>query len=440
VRKRAKQPSRNSQNESLISVKKKKEKVDRLNLLKRMHGTPNLNLLFLVILLLTGGLLMIFSASAYFAYSDSNIGDTFFYMKKQLQWIALGSIMGYVFYIIPINTLKKISPILLAGGIVLLLYILPEALFGNTVIDGNGDSITSGLQMPFVEALNGAPRWINLQFFNLQPSEYVKFAFVIYISAWLSKEKNNKDKNADKLKTHLQNVVAPFLLLLGAVSILILVQRDFDTTVVLVLCILAVYYVSGTDFIHTIGSITILVSSVIFGGFALMIEGYRRARLETFFHIFKYGPKSSPDIVSEGGYQVFNGLVGIGSGDLGGRGYAESVIKQGYLQEAAYTDSIYAVIGEEFGLLGTVVIIIAFLYFTSIGFEIAKKADNRFSSLLAVGMTSLIAIQAFLNMGAVLVIIPFGGMPLPFFTYGGSSTIITIMAVAVLLNISKNQK
>ncbi len=376
---------------------------------------------------------MIFSASAYYAYSDPNIGDTFFYFKRQLIWLLAGSAIGYVFFLMPLDFLKKITPFLLGVGVLFLLYILPEALFGTTTADGT----TSGLQMPLVEALNGAPRWINLQVFNFQPSEYVKFMFILYIASWLTK--NDIEKYSKDIQTHFSKVIMPFLFLLGIVSIMILLQRDFDTTVVLVLSILSVYFVSGTTAVHTLGSISILASSLIFGVFALMLEGYRRARVDTFFHIFQHGPESSAEVIQSGGFQVFNGLVGLASGWLIGNGYGESVIKQGYLQQAAYTDSIFSVIGEEFGFFGTLLVTIGFLFFASVGLGIAQNANSRFGALVAVGMTSLIVIQGFLNIAAVAVIIPFGGMPLPFFTYGGSSTIMTLVGVGILLNISKEQ-
>lgn len=432
---------RNSTTKRNIRTKKRKkiynkEKQKRDNLFIRflnLHGKPNFNIIAVVFLFCIGGLLMIFSASAYYAYSDPNIGDTFFYFKRQLIWLLAGSAIGYVFFLMPLDFLKKITPFLLGVGVLFLLYILPEALFGTTTADGT----TSGLQMPLVEALNGAPRWINLQVFNFQPSEYVKFMFILYIASWLTK--NDIEKYSKDIQTHFSKVIMPFLFLLGIVSIMILLQRDFDTTVVLVLSILSVYFVSGTTAVHTLGSISILASSLIFGVFALMLEGYRRARVDTFFHIFQHGPESSAEVIQSGGFQVFNGLVGLASGWLIGNGYGESVIKQGYLQQAAYTDSIFSVIGEEFGFFGTLLVTIGFLFFASVGLGIAQNANSRFGALVAVGMTSLIVIQGFLNIAAVAVIIPFGGMPLPFFTYGGSSTIMTLVGVGILLNISKEQ-
>ena len=376
---------------------------------------------------------MIFSASAYYAYSDPNIQDTFFYFKRQLIFIIIGSILGYVFFLLPLKIIKKITPYLMGIGVCFLIYILPEALFGQTTSTGE----VSGLQMPFVEALNGAPRWINLQFFNFQPSEYVKFIFILYIASWL--ETNDIKKFNANIKIHFKKVILPFLILLGVVSIMILLQRDFDTTVVIVLSVLSVYFVSGSTGVHTIGSIAILLSSFTFGILALGLEGYRRARVTTFLHIFKNGPQSSPEVIQEGGFQVFNGLVGLASGWLIGNGYGESVIKQGYLQQAAYTDSIFSVIGEEFGLFGTLLVTVGFLFFASNGLDIAKKANTKFGTLVALGITSIIVIQGFLNIAAVTVLIPFGGMPLPFFTYGGSSMIMTLIGTGILLNISKSK-
>lgn len=442
--------------------REKRKRSNRIKAFIELNDVPNLQIIALVVLFLVGGLLMIFSASAYYAGTGQNIesqiqteessdltfldenteedgiinyeaGDAFFFFKRQIIWIILGTAIGYIFYITPLERLKKASPILLGVGVLMLIYIIPEALFGRTLPDGT----TSGLQMPFVEALNGAPRWINLQFTNFQPSEYVKFMFILYIATWLVKK--DTEENDTDVQTHFNNVMIPFLTLLGAISVMILMQRDFDTTVIMVLAIMVVYFLSGTSRVHTLGTLAILSSSFIFGVFALMLEGYRKSRVTTFFHIFQNGPNSASEVIRDGGFQVFNGLVGLASGFLFGKGYGESVIKQGYLQEAAYTDSIFSVIGEEFGLFGTLIVTIGFLYFASLGLHVALNAKTKFGALIAAGMTSLIVIQGFLNIAAVAVIIPFGGMPLPFFTYGGSSTIMTLIGVGVILNVSRRQ-
>lgn len=417
-------------------------KKDQPGLFRKIHGNPDLQLLFLVLLMLIGGVIMIFSSSAYYAVTKYD--DIFYFFSRQIFFIILGGIAGYILFLLPIESIKRISPIILAVGTVMLIYILPEALFGKTFVDTNNKVITQGIQMPFVDALNGAPRWINLPIINIQPSELVKFAFVIYISAWLTKPerlspKTSSKKSLNHVRDHIREVVMPFMILLGLISAMILAQRDFDTTVILALSILTVYYLSGQDRLHTIGSLFIIISSFIFGFLAMIIEPYRRSRLESWFHIFLYGEPRSQEAAAGSAFQVWNGLTGFGSGGVWGNGYGDSVIKQGYIQEAAYTDSIFAVIGDEFGFIGSLLIIIAFLYFAALGFDIARKAKDKFSALTAAGLTALITIQAFLNIAAVQSLIPFGGMPLPFFTYGGSTTIVSLMCVGVLLNISKQK-
>lgn len=439
-RKKNKRSSRRSNTKRNVNRKKRNEraKIGLSDKVKSIHGKPDTNLLLIVSVLIVAGLLMVASASFYYGFVQHE--DTFYYPKRQILWIVIGIVAAYIVYLIPLERVKKASPFLLFGGILFLLYILPEALFGSTFKDPEtGDLIATGIQMPLVEALNGAPRWINFGITYLQPSEFVKIALIIYISAWLVKD--DVQKHEQSLGDHIQNVVMPFMLLLGSVSVLILLQRDFDTTVVMALAVLAVYYVSGTQFLHSIGSFIILGFSSLVGVFALFLEGYRRARVESWFNIFLHGePKINANGISDaldGAFQVWNGLIGVGSGGVSGTGFTESVVKQGYLQEAAYTDSIFVVIGEEFGFIGTVFVIVIFVTFASIGFNIAKNSPDKFNGLLAIGITSLIVFQALLNIAAVLVLIPFGGMPLPFFTYGGSVTIATMVGVGLLLNVSR---
>lgn len=380
---------------------------------------PNMALVYLVILFIIAGLLMVYSAS-YF-YSDRKFdGDVFFIFKRQFIFIIIGLIAAFGTYITPLKVIKKMSVPLIVFGIFLLIIILPEALFK--------------IDLPIVATKNGATRWLTLRGSDFQPAEYIKFTFIIYLSAWLTRQVP-KVKKIDEIRNEIiyKNII-PFILLLGSISFLILAQRDLDTTMILVLTIMSVYYASGTSIIHSISTVAILGFSVLFGFVALLTESYRRSRVLSYLKIIKDG---RPEDATGDSFQVWNGIVAIGTGKLWGSGYTESHLKLGYMQEAAYTDSIFAVIGEEFGLIGTVALIIAFLYFMSLGFDIAKKAPDRFSSYLALGMTSWITIQALLNIAANLAVIPFGGMPLPFFTYGGSNTIMNLMAVGIILNVSR---
>lgn len=395
---------------------------------KREIVLPNMTIVYLVSLMLLAGLLMIFSASAYGA--NKNQGDTFFFFKKQLIWILGGVVLGFWVYMTPLSVLRKLSAPLLTIGIVLLVIMLPEAL-GGVGADGN-----ARLNMPFIKTLNGATRWIDLGFFDFQTAEYIKLAFIIYLSAWLSRERPVFKRIKDLKQDQIYNVIMPFLMLLGLVSVLILAQKDLDTAAIIVLTVLSVFYVSGTDAVYTVSSILILLFSTLFGGISLLAVDYRRQRLNAFLEILTKGEPSQASKLGES-FQSWNGIVAIGYGGLFGRGYGESRLKLGFLQEAAYTDSIFAVIAEEFGFIGACLVIISFLYFASLGIDVARKAPDRFSSLLAVGVTSWISIQAFLNIAANLGVIPFGGMPLPFFSYGGSSTISIIIGVALLLRVSR---
>lgn len=370
---------------------------------------------------------MNYSASAILAFT--RYGDSFYFFKRQVMWIVIGIAVAVTCYAVSLKLIRKYSVVVLAIGILLLLYMLPEALFGKT--DPNG--VTSGIQMPFVVARNGATRWLSFEVFEFQPSELVKIGFILYLSAWLSR-KLEKPKAITALMFHLKSTFLPFLLLLGCVSGLVLLQKDFDSTVVLVLTVMVVYYISDSDRIHTIGSGAILAFAGIFGAIASVIEPYRRARIFSWITLFTTG---KPADATGDDFQVWNGLIGLGSGFLFGRGYNESIIKQGFLQEAAYTDSIIVVIGEEFGLFGIIMVILAFLYLGSIGIGIASKCKDKFSALLAIGLTSWIIIQAFLNMGGSLALIPFGGMALPFFTYGGSGILMAAISIGLLLNIHK---
>lgn len=389
-------------------------------------------LIGLTLILLAGGLLMIFSASALLSYD--RYGDTFHFLKLQLMWIAVGSISMTFFIVVPLSVLKHLSTLMLAGSIVLLLYILPEALFGNSVENIDGSITNSGLQMPFVVARNGATRWIEFGSFSFQPSELVKFSFVLYLAAWLSKDfkLDQKKLSAD----HAKKVLIPFAGLVGTVSLLILAQRDFDTAVIMFLTLMAIYYVAGNSRIHTQGAVLLLTCAIIVGSIALVVEPYRFSRIQVFADLFINGEPTTVDSRDEAAQQ-WSAILGCGSGGLFGKGYNEADIKNGFLQDAAFTDSIFIVICEEFGFVGSATVTLGFLYFAIIGYGISIRAPDKFSVLAGIGATSLIAIQGLLNIAANLSLIPFGGMPLPFFTYGGTATITAMMAVGLLLNISR---
>jgi cell division protein FtsW len=407
----------------------------RLNTSASHDSSVNLNMIFLTVLFLVCGLLMIYSASALIAYIYQD-GDTFFYFKRQIIWIVIGSFLGFIFYNLSPKQLRFIGQLMLIGGFVLLLYLIPEAVFH--------------VEFPLVKTLNGATRWIDLKFFDLQPSEFIKFPLVIFTASWLSFPKKIPGWIEDFKKSNdvvYSSLVAMFVffpfIILGLVSLLILLERDLDTLVIIVLTFLTIFYVAGTTTQHSLITVFTIIGSLIGGTLAMLLEPYRRARVDAFVDIVTKGQPSSESILSDS-FQVWNGLIAIGSGGIAsasiffGLGYGESKQKLFFLQEAAYTDSIFAIIAEEFGIIGALVVILGFLYFASLGVKIAQNAKDKFSANLAIGLTAWIVIQAFLNIAANLAVIPFGGMPLPFFTYGGSNTIMILIAVGTLLGISKH--
>lgn len=384
---------------------------------------PDPRLVSLVAIFTIAGVIMIFSASAAQTGNNPDFGfDSFYFVKRQILWIFIGVLAATFLYFIPIEAYRALSAPMLAVGIVLLMIIIPEALFG--------------VDIPFVLTKNGATRWLGFGSFDVQPAEFIKFAFVVYLSAWLTRSINKGSKKKEISSDEVVTVVLPFIFLIGLIGSLVLAQKDLDTTVIIVLTILTVYYIAGTNAIHTATVVSILIFSVFFGAFAISQEDYRRSRVTSWWEITLNGEPSAEGQLDES-FQNWNGIIAIASGGIFGRGFNESRYKLGFLQEAAYTDSIFAVIGEEFGLVGAILIILGFLYFASIGFDIAQKAPNKFAALMATGMTSWIIIQAFLNIAANLGVIPFGGMPLPFFSYGGSGTVTIFMAIGVILNVSK---
>jgi cell division protein FtsW len=394
---------------------------------------PNFLLLFIVIVFLLFGLLMIFSASSSIAYIY-NDGDHLYYLRSQLIWIAVGSFAAFIFYIIPVYKFRKIGVYILLVSLFLMLLLVPEGLFG--------------IETSFASTINGATRWLNVGF-SLQPSEVTKLAIIIFSATWFTlSDKTKKSiegylknlKKASEFQYYVLNFIYKNLpiLLMGFITGLILIQKDLDTIIILALIFISILYTSDGSRKNTAKVLGMLTISGIVGLIATLSVGYRQSRLGSYLQILLEGEPSEKAKTLES-FQIWNVLIALGTGGITGAGFGESRQKLFYLQEAAYTDSIFAIVGEEFGLLGSIAVIIGFLLILSIGLDIAKNASNKYESLLAVGITSWIAIQGFLNIGANLAVIPFGGMALPFLTYGGTNTIMILCGIGLLLNISKKQ-
>jgi len=268
--------------------------------------------------------------------------------------------------------------------------------------------------------LGGAKRWISLGPFAFQPSEFLKLIFIVYLSAWLTKQRIKKNK--------LYQLFLPLVAILATICLLLIFQPDISTLVIIATVASIMYFSAETPFYQT----GLLISAGI-GGLAILIKmaPYRLNRFMVFLR---------PNIQPLGmGYQIKQSLIAIGSGGILGQGLGLSIQKFGFLPHPM-TDTIFAVFSEETGFVGALILILLFLIFAWQGFKIAKKCSDTFLKLMAIGITSWIAIQAFVNMGAMVAILPLTGIPLPFISYGSSHLIVELIGVGILLNISRRIK
>lgn len=266
----------------------------------------------------------------------------------------------------------------------------------------------------------GAHRWIKVSSFTFQPAEFLKIAFLIYIAAWLSTLKQD-------IKEFKYGLL-PLMLITGIVGIVMLLQPDTDTYGAMVISALSMYVVAGARW-RDIG-IIFLIGIVALGGL-VMTRPYLMQRFTTFAD-----PSKNP---LGAGYQVQQSLIAIGSGQTFGRGFGQSIQKFNFLPEPI-GDSIFAVAAEEFGFIGSVTLILLFVYLTLRGFKIASQIPDRFGSLLIVGVIVLIITQSFINIASMLALIPLSGLPLLFVSHGGTALFFTLTAVGIMFNISKQRK
>lgn len=354
------------------------------------------SLFFAVLSLLGIGLIMV--ASAGIVYGKVRFGDDYYFLKQQLLGLGVGLLLLFIFQQVHYKVWQRfVVPIfLLALGLLILVFI-PG--FGTTVY--------------------GAARWVDLGPLSFQPSEVMKFAIILYLAAWLS------NKGRTKASDFFEGLI-PFLALMSLVGFLIIKQPDTGTLGLIFLIALAIFFASGANVLH-------ILSLFLGGSFFLLVlirmAPYRMQRFLVFLN---------PDHDPMGfGYQMSQALLAIGSGGFLGVGLGQSRQKFNYLPEPV-TDSIFAVIGEELGWIGAVIIVSLFLFLAWRGLRIAAQAPDEFGRLLAVGIVSWIIFQAFINIAAITGLIPLTGIPLPFISYGGTSLAVILAAVGILLNVSKH--
>lgn len=348
---------------------------------------PDLVLLTCTVLLVIFGLLMIYNASP--ITSERDFGDPTRLARLQIIWAFGGALGAFIVYLFPYKFWEKLAPLLMLLAIGLLV-----AVF----IPGIGLNIY------------GAQRWIGVgQLFSIQPSEFAKLAYIIYLAAFLSK------------KIKLWPFVSLTALLLG----ILILQRDLGTAIVISLTGLMIYFLSGAPLKHFF--LLLPTGLVAIVGF-IFSSAYRRERFLTFLN-----PNSDPEGAA---YHINQILIALGSGGWFGVGLGQSRQKYGYIPEIT-TDSIFAVIGNELGFLGSI-ILIGFLFLIVFrAFKIAALLPDRFGQLLASGIGIWVGLQVFINLSGMMALLPLTGVPLPFISYGGSSLLAVFFAVAILLKLSR---
>jgi len=356
-----------------------------------------------VLLLLALGITMVLSASS--PSSLAITGSSYTYVIKQLLSAAIGIAAMLILSKIDYKNYAKFYKIAYAGALIALLLVLVPGL-GRTV--------------------NGAKRWINLPVVSsFQPSELTKIGLIVFYATFLTKHK-------DELKNIWKGFFKPFLILAPIILVLLGVQTHLSASVIIILVVSVMMIVAGSRMAHFVTFGTAGATGLIGGMFALAkwfgIGGFRLTRITAFLNPWADAQGS--------GWQIIQSLYAIGSGGLFGVGLGDSKQKYLYISEP-HNDFIFAVLAEELGFIGCVAVILLFAVFIWRGIVIAMKAPDMFGSLLGTGITALIGLQAIINIAVVTSSMPVTGMALPFFSYGGTSLIILLCAVGVLLNISR---
>jgi len=390
-------------------MKDKKWKIDYV-LLSAISALTLFGIVFLAILS-TPFSLEVFGTTNYFLF------------HQLLRGLIPGIVLGVIFFIIPLSFIVRITPILF------LLSLLLSTLVFFPIIGLN---------------YGGASRWINFGIFSFQPSELLKLSVIMYLGLWFKKkfdkggEGNPSLKKirrlgyfSKKLKFHqarynLKNFFIPFSVLIGVISLILILQPDISTLGVIVLVSILIYFSGGTPLWHVI--------LMIFGGLSsllilIKISPYRFYRLLLFLQ---------PELDPLGmGFQIKQSLIAVGSGGITGQGLGMSSQKLGFLPHPM-SDSVFAVIAEETGFIGSFILILVFLIIFWRGIKIAKSTNDKFLGLTALGISSWIIIQSFVNISALTGVLPLTGIPLPFISYGSSHLVVELIAAGILLNISRN--
>ncbi len=358
---------------------------------------PDTVLFATVAALVSIGLVMIFSASSATAYAQH--GDIAYYVKRQLLWLTGGLLAAYTVYRLDLTYVRRSAPYLLLAAVVgLLLVFVPHIGLG----------------------VNGGRRWVGVSALSFQPSEFAKLALIIYLSASLS-------VRTERI-TSLVRGIAPLCVPVAILALLVLREPDMGTASLLVFTAFAMFFTAGARLVHLF---SIACATVPIAAMTILASPYRRSRIFAFLDPWK-DPQNT-------GFHIVQSLLALGSGGIFGVGLGASRAKFFYLPEQ-YTDFIFSVLGEELGFIGALAVVVLFVIFAYRSIRIALAAPDRFGFFVAVGCTAMIVIQAFINIGVVTSSWPVTGVPLPFISFGGSSLIANLVAVALIANVGRARR
>ena len=345
-------------------------------------------------LLVAVSIVMVYSASAVMA--DDRYSQPYFFLIKQLMWATLG--MSLLWIVMGIDYRMYREPVFIWSFLAVVTLALVAVLFGPPV--------------------NNARRWFGIGGLGIQPSEMAKLSAIVFIAALLERRMHRINE--------IRYALLPISLVVGALVGLIILEPDFGTAMSLALIAAVMVFAAGLNYAYVFGAMLAVLPLV-----AVLVMGsaYRRRRLVSFLN-----PWDDP---LGDGFQIIQSLIAVGTGGITGRGLMNGVQKLFYLPEA-HTDFIYAVISEELGLIGATAVLLCFCVLTWRGLRIALKAPDQFGAFLALGLTTMVAVQAFVKMSVVLGLMPTKGIPLPLVSNGGSSLLMNLVGMGVLLNVSQH--
>lgn len=354
----------------------------------------DLPLVLTILALLFFGVVMVYDASV--VYAHDVFGGKYHFLILQAVWAIIGVSVAFAVSSLDYRMFREWAPLVMGLALITLVLVL---------IPGVGSKV------------QGARRWIRMGSIGFQPTELAKLGLVLYLSTWMTSLKQGQRG---------WSALGPFLVLLGVLVGLVMLQPDFGTAMILAVIGLTTYFISGASPVFFLAGLPALAAAALA---FIWFSPYRRQRLLTFL-----APGQSNYLTS--GYHIYQVLVALGSGGLFGLGLGQSRQKYEYLPEVS-GDSIFAIVGEEMGFVGAVLVVSLFMFLVYRGIQIAKQAPDDFGRLLAAGLTAWIGVQVFVNLAAMTGLLPLTGVPLPLISYGGSSLVVTLVGLGMLLSVSR---